>query len=141
MKLFAPTTIGELAVQPKKVQEVERWLLETSSSKSKTKLCILSGPSGSGKTAVVRVLAKVHQFHVQEWINNMERMAHSVNEEYEWQNDELSLPQTTVFRNFLFKASRYGSILKPHNRRRLLLIEDMPNIINKNCSSFQNILE
>lgn len=136
MDIFCPTEKDDLAVHPKKLQELEQWLLEA--SRSKKKLAILTGPPGCGKTASIRVLANKNGFYIQEWSNCTENKLR-FDGEVEWQSEELHFSQSDAFKNFLFKASRYGSVLEPHNKRRIILIEDLPNAIQKDFNTYYTI--
>lgn len=59
-----PSHPSELAVHPKKVQQVRNWLREAfdgpQTVRKYRKLLVLSGPAGSGKTAVVKALGTSH---------------------------------------------------------------------------------
>ncbi|KAJ7545123.1 hypothetical protein O6H91_09G107900 [Diphasiastrum complanatum] len=68
---YAPTSLDDLIVNSKKVNEVQKWLEShlgnVSSSDSGGRVLVLNGPAGSGKSAVVRVLARVMGFDLCEW--------------------------------------------------------------------------
>jgi len=60
MESFAPSTSDDLAVHPKKIDEMRNWLRHCQALRSKfpAQICLLTGPAGSGKTATLRVLAQ-----------------------------------------------------------------------------------
>lgn len=56
--LFSPKKTEELAIHPKKIQELEQFFKHCEVMKKKKRpaqLCLLTGPSGCGKTAAVQV--------------------------------------------------------------------------------------
>ena len=66
-----PTSIDDLAVNNKKIDEVRSWLLD---SIDKGGILVLSGPAGSGKTATLNALATSLQMSVKEWVNPVEQI-------------------------------------------------------------------
>lgn len=143
--LYAPKTIEELAVHPKKIQELEQWLKHCEIMKRKkqpAQLCLLTGPSGCGKTAAVQVLAKDMKFTIQEWTNPVDQdMIYNLGDQV-FGESNFSSSQVDAFKAFLFKASRYRSLFEiAGNDRRLLLVEDFPNFLLRDPSALEAILE
>jgi len=74
---FAPTSISELCVAPKKVKEIKAWIQNSASSLTATsqqqqqqqqqKLLILVGSPGIGKSATIRMIAKELEFPILSW--------------------------------------------------------------------------
>lgn len=140
--VFAPSTSEELAIHPKKLLELQQWFQHCSVMKRKqpAQLCLLTGPSGSGKTAAVRTVAKENRIHIQEWINPVDQeVVYKLGDQLT--GDSYNCSQVEAFKNFLFKASRYRSLLEPAGNKRLLMIEDFPNFLLKDPTEFQEILE
>ncbi|XP_065362925.1 cell cycle checkpoint protein RAD17 [Calliphora vicina] len=141
--VFAPVTSDELAVHPKKLQEVQQWFKHCAVMKRKkpSQLCLLTGPSGSGKTAAIRILAKENKINIQEWINPVDQeMIYNLGDQVYGQSYVSS--QVEAFKNFLFKASRYRSLLETiATDKRLLMVEDFPNFLLRDPTVFQEILE
>lgn len=71
MKTFDPTCIEDLAINVKKIQEVEEWLSIVKNSNCSDML-LLTGPVGCGKTATVQTLAKTYGMKVTEWITPLD---------------------------------------------------------------------
>lgn len=143
--LYAPKKIEELAVHPKKIQELEQWLKHCEIMKRKkqpAQLCLLTGPSGCGKTAAVQVLAKDMKFTIQEWTNPVDQdMIYNLGDQV-FGESNFSSSQVDAFKAFLFKASRYRSLFEiAGNDRRLLLVEDFPNFLLRDPSALEAILE
>lgn len=95
---------------------------------NKSSILLLTGPPGCGKTACVRVLAEELGYEVNEWLAPLD-------DEYTKENYQ---SQKDKFYEFLFKASRYQSLF--NQKRRLLLVEDFPNILMDQKSVFHEIL-
>ncbi|KAL9878931.1 rad17 checkpoint clamp loader component isoform 2-T2 [Glossina fuscipes fuscipes] len=143
LNTFAPSNVNELAIQPKKIAELREWFQHCDSMRNKqpAQICLLSGPSGCGKTAAVYVLSKEFQFYLQEWINPIDQeIIYNLGDQGYGEGYKNS--QSEAFKSFLFKASRYRSILGITNdKRRLLMVEDFPNFLLKDGDAFQEILE
>lgn len=67
MKNFDPKTVGDLAVNNKKIQEVEEWV-KTMCGRNSSDMLLLTGPVGCGKTTTLRTLADKYHIKVTEWI-------------------------------------------------------------------------
>lgn len=68
-----PTSREELAVHPKKLEEIDHWIERNAIRKQSrpAPILLLVGPTGSGKTASVRVISKEKKVEVQEWTNQL----------------------------------------------------------------------
>lgn len=135
---FEPKTCEEVAVHPKKLAELKNWLLhcETVHKQHPAQICLLTGPSGSGKTAAVRALARSQKYELQEWINPVDRdMINTLGD----QMSSYTGSQIDFFKSFLFRSSRYKSLLG--SQKRLVLVEDFPNMILSSVDIFEGILE
>lgn len=77
----------------------------------------------------MRVLAEELTFELNEWLSPMD-------DEYSRENGFQS--QKDKFFEFLFKTSRYQSLV--NQKRRLLMVEDFPNILIDQKSLFHEIL-
>ncbi|GAC96375.1 hypothetical protein PHSY_003955 [Pseudozyma hubeiensis SY62] len=132
---LAPNSAEELAIHPKKATQVRTWLEEAFSSNPSLlrprKLLALTGPAGAGKSATIRALAAHLDFDL-----------------LEWQNDQPSFdanaPASSFaerFTDFLSKAAKFPTLDFQHedaqgstatldtaNRRRAILLEDLPNL-------------
>lgn len=70
---YSPRTSQELAMHPKKIDEVQQWLQKADVSLQlglppTPRLLILSGPPGTGKSAMLRVLGAEHHYETCEWL-------------------------------------------------------------------------
>ncbi|XP_034665342.1 cell cycle checkpoint protein RAD17 [Drosophila subobscura] len=142
MDSFSPTSSEELAVHPKKIGELRDWLrhCEAVRRKAPAQICLLTGPTGAGKTATLRVLAKEFGYQLQEWINPVDcEVVNALGDQRYGESYVGS--HLEAFRSFLLRASRYKSLLDAQNKR-LLLVEDFPNILLSDSeANFDELLE
>ncbi|CAN9512681.1 unnamed protein product [Ophioblennius macclurei] len=140
---YCPTSLVELAVHKKKVEEVESWL-RVHTTTSKGGILLLTGPSGCGKTATVRVLSLELALRIQEWTNpsNLETYA-SIQQEWRT-NGFYSISQLAQFQEFLLRSNKYNCLTMageggaPH--RKLILVEDFPNQFYRQPAALHDIL-
>ncbi|EDW85055.1 uncharacterized protein Dwil_GK14447 [Drosophila willistoni] len=142
MENFAPSQSDELAIHPKKVEELRDWLRHCEAMRKKypAQMCLLTGPSGAGKTATLRVLAQEFNYQIQEWINPVD--CEVVNALGDQSNGNSYVgSQLEAFKSFLLRASRYKSLLDKQNKR-LLLVEDFPNfLLNDGQTIFEELID
>lgn len=139
---FAPQTKEDLAIHAKKIAELEEWfrIIKSSKVKRSAPILLISGPSGAGKTAALKVLAKEFDYAISEWITptDMEYTRRGNNDEND--NVTFSENQGDKFSQFLFQSSRYRSVFDT-SVKRLVLVEDFPNVYIKDPPSFEEVLE
>ncbi|OXB82644.1 UNVERIFIED_CONTAM: hypothetical protein H355_003939 [Colinus virginianus] len=149
---YRPETQNDLAVQKKKIEEVETWLkMHIFQRQPKQSGCVLllTGPAGCGKTATIQILAKDLGVQVQEWTNPVS---------LDFTKDDLrnisgcdtnshmfpSQAQAVLFQDFLLRANKYNKLQmlgeSSENDKKLILIEDMPNQFYRDPSSLHEIL-
>ncbi|XP_030376222.1 cell cycle checkpoint protein RAD17 [Scaptodrosophila lebanonensis] len=128
MGSFAPVTSEDLAVHAKKVAEVRDWFrhCEAVRKKCPAQLCLLTGPAGAGKTATVRILAEEAGYDLREWVNPVD--CEVIDALGDQPRGNYVGSQLEAFKSFLLRASRYKSLLV-QPRKRLLLVEDFPNVL------------
>jgi cell cycle checkpoint protein len=125
---YAPQNVSDLAVHPKKIEEVKTWLLSYSDSIQNTNvhhelsknILLLSGPPGCGKTATVLALSKELNLSIQEWCNPSSAIDYNRGDDSEFETgDSQYIPkddtvhyesQITAFTSFMLRASRYGML-------------------------------
>ncbi|SJX61687.1 related to cell cycle checkpoint protein RAD17 [Sporisorium reilianum f. sp. reilianum] len=140
---LAPHTGDELALHPKKVAQVRTWLEGAFSNKVAVakyrKVLALTGPAGAGKSATVRALASNQDldFDILEWHNDQPS--------FDPDNPGISFIER--FTDFLSKAAKFPTLdlqasgdddasnssltlesAASTNRRRVILLEDLPNL-------------
>lgn len=92
-------------------------------------MLVITGPTGCGKTITLNVLCQELNIEVLEWINPI-----STNYEFD------SGPgQSTKFLDFIFEA-KYPSLFTD-NKKKVVLVEDFPNIFIRSSNEFHSILE
>ncbi|EDW42158.1 cell cycle checkpoint protein RAD17 [Drosophila sechellia] len=142
MESFEPATSDDLAVHPKKVGELRDWLRHCEAVRKKfpAQMCLLTGPTGAGKTATLRVLAKEFGYQLQEWINPIDcEVVNALGDQTTGASYVGS--HLEAFKSFLLRASRYKSLLDSQNKR-LLLVEDFPNVLLSDKEvNFEELLE
>lgn len=139
LKKFQPKEVSDLAVHPKKLEELRAWL--KLSENVPNKILILEGPAGCGKTSALKVIAKESGYEVSEWINSTDVETALLRENSEnFQSDFVSYEnQTTKFTDFLLRASRFQSIFRA--KKRLLVVKDFPNTFMKKTEEFLDTLK
>ncbi|KAH8921040.1 hypothetical protein BT69DRAFT_1351945 [Atractiella rhizophila] len=146
---FPPTCLEELAVQPKKIEQVKAWLnraLDPSYSSTKRKyhrLLVLSGPSGSCKTATVRCVAEELGANVLEY-RNLHNLEYANEHRDKLAGDFESWLHRSSSTNVLSFSDSAGatstSVSNPTST--LLLVEDLPPLFTyAQLSSFRAALK
>ncbi|XP_011871318.1 PREDICTED: cell cycle checkpoint protein RAD17 [Vollenhovia emeryi] len=125
-----PRKPAELAVSKRKQNEICDWL-QSKALRGRPSMLVLAGPSGCGKTATVRLLAEENGFNVIEWITPVDPA--------EDENNRV-MRQGDRFEDYLIRATRYRTVLGDCFKQ-LLLVKDIPNVYQENCSSFFVLLE
>ncbi|KAF3481918.1 cell cycle checkpoint protein RAD17 [Arthroderma uncinatum] len=136
---FAPANLDELAVHKRKVSDVQNWLNEVFSGRSRRRILVLKGPAGSGKTTTVSLLSRVLGYDVVEWRN-------SAGTEYSAQGYTST---GTQFDDFLGRSEKYscldldneppssapnGGAATRSARNRVILVEEFPSSLSPGSS-------
>ncbi|XP_015136086.2 cell cycle checkpoint protein RAD17 isoform X1 [Gallus gallus] len=149
---YKPETQNDLAVQKKKIEEVETWLkMHIFQRQPKQDGCVLllTGPAGCGKTATVQILAKDLGVQVQEWTNpiSLDFTKEDLRNISGHNSNSHTFPsqaQAALFQDFLLRANKYNKLQmlgeSSENDKKLILIEDMPNQFYRDPSSLHEIL-
>ncbi|CAG9561953.1 unnamed protein product [Danaus chrysippus] len=133
MKNFDPVNVEDLAVNNKKVLELEEWM-KNSCLKLTNDILLLSGPVGCGKTATIQTLASKYNIKVTEWITPLDIEYPSEYGDYEFKE-----PQTKKFLEFIINSANFTSLLD-NNSCKLVLVEDFPNIFLRTPAEFTEVL-
>ena len=127
---YAPQTVAELTVPPKKLEALSAWLCDDGLPRT----LLLEGPTGCAKSSVVRVLATERGYEVHEWTpptptlwSEHTHLASSFTEvEYSSKVDE--------FVAFIARATKYAplsflmkSTEQQTKKKTVLLIRDIPS--------------
>lgn len=154
---FEPRSIADVAVHPKKLEELQNWLDRCTKQQQQRQqnsnklppqpppmLC-LTGPAGVGKTAALRLLATGAGYAVSEWTQPVD-VEHATTCNDTKNSGNFADSQTQLFEQFLFRASRYRSLFEMAEERkqqngRLVLVEDMPNVFVHDPHAFDAVLE
>ncbi|NWV80581.1 RAD17 protein, partial [Dasyornis broadbenti] len=149
---YKPETQNDLAVQKKKIEEVEIWLkthIFQGQPKQGGCVLLLTGPPGSGKTATLQILAKDLGIQVQEWTNPLSLDFTKEDLRNMFGHDSYfhtfpSQAQAALFQDFLLRANKYNKLQmlgeSSENDKKLILIEDIPNQFYREPSSLHEIL-
>ncbi|KAJ3860845.1 Rad17 cell cycle checkpoint protein-domain-containing protein [Lentinula novae-zelandiae] len=157
--------IQELAVHVRKVENVRNWLRESLEGGPSGKLrkyrrvLVLTGPAGTAKSSTIRVLSQELKFEIIEWKSSTGESF--TNATGLWVSDDTIF---TKFRLFLERASQCQSVFSssstPNPRKRplpssslsssnanstpiqrLILLEDLPNVLHSNTrSQFHDVI-
>ncbi|KAF8455700.1 Rad17 cell cycle checkpoint protein-domain-containing protein [Terfezia claveryi] len=144
-----PTTSAGLAIHKKKVEDVSDWLLRVREGRSRKRVLVLKGPAGCGKTATLEALAKEGEWDVVEWGNLTGGGSNNGGgSDYDggWKSGG-GEGFASAFEDWLFRGGTWGcldlvstsgvrtnypsssSSQNPDpTRRKLLLLEDLPNL-------------
>lgn len=138
---FAPRTKADLAIHSKKVAEVEDWFQAIKNKRLKVAAPILlvTGPSGSGKSATIKIIAQECGYMISEWITPVD-IEHTRHDRNDTEKITYSESQVDKFSQFLFQSSRYRSVFDTASKR-LVLVEDFPNVFIKDPNIFEEVLE
>uniref|UniRef100_A0A0R3RXM1 Cell cycle checkpoint protein RAD17 n=1 Tax=Elaeophora elaphi TaxID=1147741 RepID=A0A0R3RXM1_9BILA len=126
---FPVQNVEQLAVNPKKIDELRRWMQKKEGRCRGCKLLLLTGPTGSGKTTAVKILCGELKFELIEW---------NCSESYDIFYD-LEGKEVRKFAEFLKSADR-GSIEKSLSQK-LVLVEQLPNIFYQDPSTLHSTLK
>uniref|UniRef100_A0A663F9M8 Cell cycle checkpoint protein RAD17 n=1 Tax=Aquila chrysaetos chrysaetos TaxID=223781 RepID=A0A663F9M8_AQUCH len=149
---YKPESQNDLAVQKKKIEEVETWLkmhVFQRQPKQGGSVLLLTGPSGCGKTATIQILAKDLGIQVQEWINpiSLDFTKEDLRNMFGHDSNFHTFPsqaQAALFQDFLLRANKYNKLQmlgdSSENDKKLILIEDIPNQFYRDPSSLHEIL-
>ncbi|WEW58550.1 RFC checkpoint protein Rad17 [Emydomyces testavorans] len=139
---FAPTDLDELAVHKKKVADVQNWLVDVFTGRSRRRILVLRGPAGSGKTTTISLLSKALGYDIIEW-KGSSGMEHS---------STGYISMATQFDDFLTRSDKFSSLTLSEsaasakhgiddginssgNAKRIVLIEEFPASLNQGSST------
>ncbi|KAM3719038.1 Cell cycle checkpoint protein [Dirofilaria immitis] len=133
---FPLQNVEELAVNPRKIDEILRWMQKKKGRYRGCKLLLLTGPTGSGKTATVKMLCRELKLELIEW-----NCSESYNIFYGSEGEEVIYEESQVreFTEFL-KSSDRGSIEKPASQK-VILIEQLPMVFYQDPTILHAILK
>lgn len=146
----SPTSLTDLAVHKKKVEEVLAWSERNlRSGNRKASILLLIGPTGAGKTITMQVAAKQLNAEVVEWINpvtdaNPEPGKSNFRDDQTSQRGAYQESQMSKFAEFLLRTNRYPSLAIFGSEtfdQKLLLVEDFPNAVLQNPKHFHELLK
>ncbi|XP_040397826.1 cell cycle checkpoint protein RAD17 isoform X2 [Cygnus olor] len=149
---YKPETQNDLAVQKKKIEEVETWLKTHAFQrppKQGGSVLLLTGPPGCGKTATIQILAKDLDIQVQEWTNpiSLDFTKEDLRSIFGHISNFHTFPsqaQAALLQDFLLRANKYNKLQmlgeSSGNDKKLILIEDIPNQFYRDPSSLHEIL-
>lgn len=142
---FGPTSIEELAVHKRKVDDVRSWL-ENAIRGRRNKALIIKGPAGAGKTTTVKLLANSLGLDAVEWISPAGR-------EY----GEAATSYAAQFEEFMLRSGRSTGLVFskddeiPNNtaptkeernldpqKKHFLLVEEFPNTYSTASNAVQS---
>lgn len=146
-----PKSVSDLAVHKKKIEELQTWLQRHLNSKSmRSPMVLLTGPAGAGKSALVQVLAKELNCELKEWSNPIAAAYDELSfldrrnnwSDYSRVEGSYSSSQLSQFQQFLLRADKYNSldIFGNGTQGKIILVEEFPNIVYKDATSFHDIL-
>ncbi|NXY62829.1 RAD17 protein, partial [Callaeas wilsoni] len=149
---YKPETQNDLAVQKKKIEEVESWLkthVFQRQPKQGGSVLLLTGPPGCGKTATLQILARDLGLQVQEWTNplSLDFTKEDLRNMFGHDSNFHTFPsqaQTALFQDFLLRANKYNKLQmlgeSSENDKKLILVEDIPNQFYREPGSLHEIL-
>ncbi|RMC08078.1 hypothetical protein DUI87_15109 [Hirundo rustica rustica] len=149
---YRPETQNDLAVQKKKIEEVETWLkmhVFQRKPKQSGSVLLLTGPPGCGKTATLQILARDLGLQVQEWTNplSLDFTKEDLRNMFGHDSNFHTFPsqaQAALFQDFLLRANKYNKLQmlgeSSENDKKLILIEDIPNQFYRDPGSLHEIL-
>lgn len=134
---YCPKSVDQLAVNSKKLNELESWLQQSFANKS-SKFLLLTGPSGCGKTTALQVLCRKLNLTIREWITPLDK--------HVYESDFISrtaFPTSNAkqFEDYLFQSSRYDSCLSFSRSRKIVLVKDFPNIFIHTPAKFHEAID
>ncbi|KIY50228.1 P-loop containing nucleoside triphosphate hydrolase protein, partial [Fistulina hepatica ATCC 64428] len=138
---YEPSSEEELAVHERKVDDVRQWLNEAFHGGPSGKLhkyrriLVLTGPAGTGKTATLRVLSREMNFDITEWRNapadDFIDQGHNWGDEGSSHDGASSYESAYAkFETFMARALSCQNVFASSSRRKIVLLEDLPNIIH-----------
>ena len=149
-----PKKPSDLAVHPKKTEEVRSWLLNSfnevhaKSDSPPSMILLLSGPPGCGKTVTIDTLSKELNFAIQEWSNPISSTAHKkwdtdFNESYKVHHlgKDDSIPYEShinTFTNFMLRANRYKMLPGLEEKHKAILAPTID--MNQTCAERKIVL-
>lgn len=129
-----PRSVEDLVIHPKKLKEIEDWLLHLDDN-PRDKFLLLIGPCGCGKSTSLRLTAQKFQYEVVEWITPLDR-------DYDPDlrgDDQTYQNAADVFEQFICRAARYPSLFS-QSKGKLVFVKDFPNIFIQNVEILHQIL-
>lgn len=120
---YAPTSIHEVAVHKKKVEDVRKELESMISKNTKTKILLLTGPSGSAKSSTIKLLSDelIPKYRT----DGINFRSNKLSNWIEYTNNDETISSAKCFDDFLDQCKyRIGGNLS------VIIIEELPNIFH-----------
>lgn len=137
---YGPTSVDELAVHKRKVNDVLDWLRDVYEGQSHKRLLVLKGPAGAGKTVTLQLLCKQLGIDISEWRNPAS---------IDYSADNFT-SMSAFFEDYIARSGRYSTLEfgnekalaergKPESKQKqLVLVEEFPNTFTRSSTAVQS---
>ncbi|KAL3994778.1 Rad17 cell cycle checkpoint family protein [Acanthocheilonema viteae] len=126
---FPVQNVEQLAVNPKKINELRRWMQKKEGRCRECKLLLLTGPTGSGKSTAVKMLCRELKFELIEW-----NCSESYDVFYDPEGEEVIYEENQVRKFAKFLKSSDRGCLEKSILQKVILVEQLPNVFYQDPS-------
>lgn len=139
-EVMEPKSASDLTVNPRKIQEIKKWLKANINQQSA--ILLVCGPSGSGKATTLKLVASAEGITVKEWINPLSKtisnecFGTNIGENFGFTD----ISEAKKFEDFILRCSRYPSLFQ-EVKHSIITVKDIPNAFLRRPDLFHDFIK